>query len=434
MDRPTAATGAPLLGRDRRFVAARRAASDRLRAIVVQAIDQAEQLEVMRGIRARRRKAKDAAKFALAVEALISDAAFEAGQKGRNARLRLSLDRTNLAGREPPAVGDATRQALHALSAPEIPWLSLEVGTQGEGNEPGRETTFAAGPRLLDHTVGAADTSLDYSGEELVRLRDVPPPRLRKGQQPKGRKKAYTDNQDTHRLREEMRSINAAISKLTIESITGYGEVIEPRPPCLVRRFTQGTFECGGRLWDAYGAPFWYSLPTEQRLDRILIDGERVGEADIKTCSAAILYARSGLPMPQHDPYLPAGFEPCHRPALKKIFQAALNFDGRLGWWPSDLSEAERPCDDFETVMSALENHNASIAHVLGQPRIGHEVQRTESNIIVRALLAAPHLKALPLHDCLLVPEQHVEEAAEVLRDAFKAETGGDCRVDTKLS
>jgi hypothetical protein len=296
----------------------------------------------------------------------------------------------------------------------------------------------AAGSRLLDRLrrdrVSAAHVFSRFEDEEVVLLRhpktDDPPDRWATARP--AELIDYHDSEETFRLRHEVRVINEALHRLTVERHTATGPPSKlDMPSVFLRRvFTRGSFETGGRLWPASGSPDWYSMPSRDRLRWLRIEGEPVAAVDIKSASVAILYAMAGEPLPLGDLYGPTGYGSEHRAALKLAAQCAIFRRRRCHEWPREAMPQSLPGPE---AFAALESLHAPILPLLWRGE-GHRTQRLESDVLVRTLVARPDLCALPLHDAVYVPQSRAEDAAEALCNSFESVTGGRCRVDIEFA
>lgn len=443
-------------GVERAFNPARRAHSAELHQIASEAAADADSQQRAEGDRKHVRKGAELEDFLRITRSLLSDVACAYLDSGLTAHLRIGLRSEELTGERGPHPVlkrplPKLLQALHATG-----WLEVTNGSWGGTWGKGQQTMFCAGQRLIHRMreagVTAAHTRLDYSGEEVIRLRG---PKTRgQGDDDEGPRIRYEDTDETERLRAEMLQVNTAIhERIKLDVADGDGCFRQADLPYFARRFTQGSWNCGGRLWDIGRGPGYYGWTNPKkarkkglisRLDRMIINGEDTASADIKSCSVSILYAMAGLTWNGEDAYTPPELRSLvaeddrRRDVLKQLWSANLNCSRRLTRWPDDLLEelrkqkmtvAEVGFTASEAVV-ALERLHQPVAHLLREPNIGHRVLRIESDVLVHALLSAPHLCALPLHDSVVCPISSVDEAVEVLEASFAAVTGGRCRAE----
>jgi hypothetical protein len=201
------------------------------------------------------------------------------------------------------------------------------------------------------------------------------------------------------------------------------------------RRFTCGSFEYGGRLWDATQSARWYSMSSGDRLRLLRIDGEDVVSVDIHACALSTLYAITQSTLPEGDLYVPLGYSAEHRATFKLASLCALGRSRRLLEWPADALKDPKPGKrDRRPILSAEEAFTAFEAyHAPLRPHFYktacHRLQRHESDALVKLLVTRPDLKALPLHDEIIVPFSRADEAADAFLQAFTEVAGGNFRV-----
>jgi hypothetical protein len=78
-----------------------------------------------------------------------------------------------------------------------------------------------------------------------------------------------------------------------------------------------------------------------------------------------------------------------------------------------------------QTVIGGIKKLHPAIAPLLGKG-LGHLVQWHESQILVNVLLRliTKGIVALPVHDCVVVPESAAEEAWHVMLETYAYHTG----------
>jgi hypothetical protein len=411
-----------------------------LSAIVEEARSDAEKCEEHYSPRKRSRRPADNETFRLAIEALIADLAHRVLTAGSGGRVHLSLSNNYLSGApryRAASVGASLKLAIELLSQDDTgPWLRVHPPLQR-----GEQTMLAAGPRLLhrlrDCRVAPPHIVSKFDTEEVVLLRaerEDNEAGIWSVERP-SRLVDYKDSELTIRLRNEVRSINESLHRLSVQVISGDGLGVRKldMPSVFLRRsFTRGSFDNGGRLWDATGAAEWYSLRKATRLASLVIEGDPAAEADIKAASLSILYAIAGEPLPEGDLYTPPGYGLEHRATFKLAAQCAAFRFGPYRRWPEPDKDPEKhPVLPAAEAFGALEAYHAPIRRMFWKG-LGHRTQRLESDVLVRTLVTRPDLCGLPLHDALFVPESLASDAANVLMQSFREVTGGECRVSIK--
>ncbi|HJV69494.1 hypothetical protein [Ideonella sp.] len=142
------------------------------------------------------------------------------------------------------------------------------------GDGKGSKTTLWPGPKLIEfldrHPVTFADLGRNPDEEVIVQKA----PKERFGD--KGKWLDYTDNDDTVRMRSEVRRINRWLEDADIEYVPmddgPRHAKINDQERRLRRYFSNASFQEHGRL---YGG-FWQNLSKKDRGDCIYIDGEDV--------------------------------------------------------------------------------------------------------------------------------------------------------------
>jgi hypothetical protein len=389
--------------------------------------------------RQRAPKARDQETFLATVEPVIMDVIHLTLGAAPSAPAWLTITRSNaLLGRlsshyRAPALNGKLPNILDALHA--AGWIVQRKGDrsayalvftdqEGEMRER-RATTIKAGPRLLTAiaTLGITFEDLERTRGPVIVLKQARPSRWEAAPLT-----SFAETAETVRLAREMESINQGLAKADIGLANGDQHHIDVTDRRLHRSFTQGDFRCGGRL----AGGFWQNMPRELRLSCLLIDGEPVASIDFNSFNARALYSMARTPAPDSDLYLIAGLEE-FRPGVKRFFNALLFAGGRPQMRKPRRTPEEKRAgivllpDDWsaERVLAALRKKHGPISRYFGT-NVGHELQHTESDILVRVLLALKRrgVTALPLHDCVLVGRSKVEEAKRVMEAESKAVLG----------
>lgn len=228
----------------------------------------------------------------------------------------------------------------------------------------------------------------------------------------------YQDTEGTHRLRTEMTIINDAINTASI-TLDG-----QKQPPVhLIRQFhipsstSAPRFDGHGRIY--WG--FWQSLERDRRTS-LRIDGHPVAELDFSGMFARLAYAEAGMAPPDGDLYEDLGMS---RLAAKTAVSALLCREGTMVRLPDDLKAELGEGWSGSRVTAAVAAKHPHIAPLFGQG-IWPCLMFTESQIMVSVLLELLTLGivALPIHDGLLVAEEHAEACTEVMEGVAQRVTG----------
>lgn len=422
------------------FVPERRARTAAAASVVEAVLQELAAWETGLAARKRARRADDRTRHERMVEAVICDIAH------RNiflpgGSLAVSLGKERKTRYAPPPYAPM-KSLLEHLGESGLGLLTIQWGHKPvEGW--GRMTTFAASKRLqsMIRGLGLADFGRRPEAEPIF-LRNTKKSVNDKGgddipdafetwvetRAEIGKMINYKDSGLALRLRREMCSINAWLDGAEITCTLTRdrkGHLIDVGDRWLRRIFNNGyrDFRHGGRLVGG----FWMGLSKEERLSSIRIDGEAVGEVDFKAMMPRLLYAqtRNGYPA-DRDPYEVRGIPSEHRPGIKKVF-ASLMY-GRTAFerypkgcrklFPRHLKSAE--------VVRLLQQQHSAVAYRLGS-RVGFQLLRTESDIMVDVLLSSRSLGvvALPIHDAVICPLSRMDDMASLMLKSFTKLTGG---------
>jgi len=207
----------------------------------------------------------------------------------------------------------------------------------------------------------------------------------------------------------------------------------------LSRKFTNSTFENGGRLYGAW----WIDLASWMRR-KILIDDTPTIEADYGGMSVRMIYHSKGLPF-TNDPYeLPElvdcaakmGFGPRHwRNSVKQIMAALLNgSDPDHDIQIRDINPSFSPYFSRKDVLRMIEKRHGPIADLFGTG-IGLQCQRWDSDIalnIISRLIDEDEV-ALPVHDSFIVKKSNIGLLQAAMNEAYFERFGfkPDIKIDT---
>lgn len=374
-------------------------------------------------VRKRGRKEADQITFEAAVRALVSELAHQY-LKGDTRRLVISRSKRALGRRDryrPDFLGETLPALLDFMASDRLKWVDQELGQQGYGGKPGQATTIYAGDALQEaidrEGLERADFGLGGSPETII-LKST-----KADYWDEAELIGYDDTPETEALRAEMTRINAAIGPADIRLDWPAGE---PKAPDTSRRFlrrtfTHGSFANGGRLFGGY----WMDMKPAHRIERLTIGGEPVASVDFGQFAPRVLYGMAGVTPPVGDLYVIPGLEG-HREGVKKALNAMIFAPKPVKRKPRGM-KAILPDLPMEGLSELITTAHPALAPFFGQG-IGHQVQRVESDILVRVLLDLQDqgAVALPIHDAILVPRRWRKEAAEVMLRAFRDRVGGD--------
>ena len=316
-----------------------------------------------------------------------------------------------------PPLGKTTPRILDTLCGLGI--LTQQIG--GDMTPQGRLlSTFSAGSKLFQMTVNSGVTVLDIKrlpAPETIILK-APKRSPRKG----AKKIDYADTPETCCMRDEMAIINTTLEGARIE-VVGDGESVDPRERSLRRVFTNGSFECGGRLFGG----FWLDMKKDDRLRRIRLDGEAVVELDYRQMAPRIVYGwaveaaqdPSLAPPADIDLYAIPGLE-AHRDGVKLVMNAMLFATAPFKRMPQGAREK---FGKLKITVGEVQKRILAAHPIIADyffKGLGHQTQRVESDIMVRLLLKAAKMgvSILPVHDALIVPKGWETEFAIAMEKA----------------
>tara|TARA_B110000261_G_scaffold55233_1_gene65038 strand:+ start:56 stop:1366 length:1311 start_codon:yes stop_codon:yes gene_type:complete len=224
------------------------------------------------------------------------------------------------------------------------------------------------------------------------------------------------------RLNKEMESINMFLNKQKIINANFYG---------LVRNFNlfneQYCFNFGGRM-QAIGKENFQTLKKQER-SKILINNIQTEEVDIKASHLTIFHALLGVQIKNEDPYY---IKDMHRDIVKEWVNISLSNCKYCDRWPTLVKQRLLTKGHQLKKLSAKEAgkiilKNIPILKKLNASTSGWAfLQFVESDILIKALISLKELDitALPVHDSLIVQENHLDKAKKILSDTFLKKLG----------
>lgn len=416
--------------RPRKFDPYRAPRSPEANALTAEVANEVQNFETYTGARKRARRPKDAEKHTRLAGALVTDLAHAhmAGRDGLAVSRRTSWTksryRSDLLNRDLPTL-------LDHMADPQLGFIEQIKGYHTQLG--GMMTVIRPTERLLRRFAGLtfADLTRLSDGEEIVVLKGE-----KLSHSPADRVE-YDDNELTHMYRAQVRAINTALRDADIDYAQDASTaefIIDPSERHLKRRFTRGSFWSGGRLYGGW----WQTISKDDRLSNTVINGERVVSLDFAAMGVTLAYAYACATSPSGDLYptrfhrgAPGDSEPVilARQTVKKLMAACLFATKPLTQWPRGLAQGSRGVALGDAV-AALQKHHPAIAPLFFTG-IGHLLQFTESNILIDIMLTLIErgLIALPVHDCIVVPESSLDAAHAVMSEIFTAHTRLPARI-----
>jgi hypothetical protein len=377
--------------------------------------------------RQRQRRPADEATFQVTVRAVVCDLLHQCVEGNPRG---VSLSRSH---NWPPkryrwvTHNKMLRGILDALARGGLGYVDQRKGQQAFDGK-GFLTSLQPSTRFKDMVAATGLTSEDIRlvpGGEVIHLRAA-----RSEEFEKAPLIDYQDTSQTRRFRAEMLRINAWLAAADLSADEDQLPASDRFPDLsdrwLVRRFTQGGFDTGGRLWGG----FWGEMKKGSRRSALMIDEEPAVELDFGQAGARILYGLAAQPVPHVDLYAVPGFER-RREGVKKAMSAMSFASRRLKKMPKDVKRAFGKSDTMGVVAKAVEAFHWPIAHMFFVGA-GHRAQRIESDIMVATLLRLMDqgITALPVHDAVMVSRSAVRPAGQVMLEVFRDLAG----VEGKLS
>jgi len=404
------------------------ARTDNLKVLIAEVQTQLGGYEFFHQTRKRARRPADQVTYERTVEAILCDlCAVELEPHKDSIHLPLSNKVLRSKSRyKGTALGKTLPAILKVMSAPEMGFVVLEKGHSTfkiVGDElnvafvGGQQTILRAGPKLLSRIERFSITrdDLGHAAEEEVLI-------LRAPKRHSNSSAEYEEDEATLALRQQMTDINAWLSTADI-SCTRPQE--DPAQRHLRRIFNNADFGQGGRL---YGG-FWLLMSSDERQEHILIEGDCCVELDYGQMSLLLLYARAQAQdhVPSGDLYdlSEHGIPAECRPGIKKVMQAIINSPKIPRRLPKASRQHFPSRINLRDILRAVEKKHPVIFPLMTSG-IGMQLFRKESDILVGVLeaLRSEGIVALPVHDAVIVMEEHKQTTITIMKKVFKDHTG----------
>ena len=405
------------------------AKTDKLMTLIAEVQTQMSGYEAYYGTRKRARRPADQVTYDRTVEAILCDlCAVELGSENDSIHLPLSNKVLRSKSRyKGTALGKTLPDILKVMSAPEMSFVFVEKGHStfkivdddlNVAFAGGQQTILKAGPKLLSRIKRFSITrdDLGHAPEEEVLILRAP----KRHSNSNAEYQEYEDDEATLALRQQMTSIN---DWLDTADITCSLPQVDPAHRRLRRIFNNSDFAQGGRL---YGG-FWQAMPSDERQEHILIEGDCCVELDYGQMSLAILYGLTGTKPPEGDLYdLSAeGIPTDYRKGIKTVIQALINSSKVPTKMPKGVRKHLPSHTNIRDILAAIESKHPTIYPQMTSG-IGMQLFRKESDILVNVLeaLRSEGIVALPVHDAVLVMEEHKQTTITIMKKVFKDHTG----------
>lgn len=386
----------------------------------------------------KRRSAKDAASFKMAIEKFLADL-LRTHQQGTS--VYRSLKRETFSG---GGVG------YHSFKAATEALVGLGLVNHQKGTAryrihfenfrerlPGRASEFTATPDLIKRAE-AHGVSGDIGKHFIPELPKQPLKLYARatregGDKVRGKRLPISsDDLVAQRLEQQVRDINEFLANFTIEGANHFG---------FVRVFNCGDdpdfrWNKGGRLYGVGGDESYQHMPATREGDRagrdeITIDGEPVVEIDIRSCNLTIYYALIGERLDlSSDPFTDLGID---RALAKAWTNACFGAGKLLERWPRVIAADYKKEHGHRPKLTARAVGDRVLERLPHLKRLNYpgapewcDLQFHESEAVIATIEALRQhgIPALPVHDSILVPRRRLEVAKGCLADCFENAVG----------
>ena len=378
------------------------AKTDKLMTLIAEVQTQMSGYEAYYGTRKRARRPADQVTYDRTVEAILCDlCAVELGSENDSIHLPLSNKVLRSKSRyKGTALGKTLPDILKVMSAPEMSFVFVEKGHStfkivdddlNVAFAGGQQTILKAGTKAaVTHRSASRSPEMimGHAPEEEVLILRAP----KRHSNSNAEYQEYEDDEATLALRQQMTSIN---DWLDTADITCSHPQVDPAHRRLRRIFNNSNFAQGGRL---YGG-FWQAMPSDERQEHILIEGDCCVELDYGQMSLAILYGLTGTKPPEGDLYdLSAeGIPTDYRKGIKTVIQALINSSKVPTKMPKGVRKHLPSHTNIRDILAAIESKHPTIYPQMTSG-IGMQLFRKESDILVNVLeaLRSEGIVALP--------------------------------------
>jgi len=409
-----------------------RAKTPNMKNLIGDVVNQIEGYEEFYWLRKRKRKANDQETLERTVEAILCDLVLLHNDSIHDSLFRpLSNQVLRQASRyKGVALGKTLPSILQAMASEELDFITLEKGKtefaikdEELATAPigGSRTRIAPSTRLLtrlhERQLQQADVKDDLDAECIILRAEKTTADLKADRS--GAQVQYEDTEHTEALRQEVRAYNRwlADADITCDALG-----VNPNNRRISRIYNNSDFDQGGRL---YGG-FWQGMSTQERLESISIGGDCVVELDYGQMSLMLYYAEASKVPPTGDLYdlSEQGIGPEYRTGIKKITQAIINAQNVPTRFPKNT---KKHCGKLKlnTIIRAVKEKHSGI-YPLMTSGIGMQMFRKESDLLMEVLLEMKDkgIVALPIHDAVMVADEHKELAKDIMIRVFREQTG----------
>lgn len=407
--------------KDGRFNPSRLPATAKAQGLVNEVRRQLLSYEAKFHPRKKRRRPQDQERFDRIVTAIICDLAHGALTDSEAQRhISLSKRRTGHDAIGASFMTEARIEIIEWMNRPEMDWLELNKAAQVRNPFGGQQSTIRASARLRKY-IDSLDIELaDFTRDPAL----MGEPIVLKGCKVRGKAKALPlpIDEPVDTFRAEMACINTALAQAEVACVDfdKHGNERDVGERWLRRIFNDGRLDQGGRL---YGG-FWQAMSAEDRLRDLRLNGEPVASLDFGQCGIRIAYGQVGALLPPGDLYEVPGLEGC-REGVKAVLNAQLSKSKGMTRKPMGTAKHFAKHLSIREIEERILRHHHAI-RALFYSGFGLTMQFIESRVLIHSLLQLidRQMVALPVHDCLVVPQSAAEVSRRVMLDSFQLITG----------
>ncbi|GAB2623736.1 hypothetical protein [Novilysobacter erysipheiresistens] len=373
--------------------------------------------------RQRARRAEDLRRHEAMASALVLDLAHRTlSQPDGWVTVSLQNDDYSPARRQAPFLTQRFVDLLNLLASdPEILEMRRGIARRGGGGE---RTTVRAGARLL-RVFAVADIALTDIGRDRSILKNslvLMGPKLRGSAEVL----PIPDTAETRLLRVEVQAINEFLAQADLDWL---GDVVDDKIDLsdrfVFRVFNNGSFKDGGRLFGG----FWH---CKDKLEGVCFGQHRAVALDYGQMGVRAAYVQAGLVPPEGDLYSVPGLQP-YRKGVKTVLSALLAADKIPTAFPKGVrKDGLFPSSwKFARVLEPIAEFHSPIRHLFGT-KLCFRLMYEESCLLIKVLLRLKDLGvvALPLHDGILVSNEHLSIGESTMRIKYHEHFGVDGVVD----
>lgn len=274
----------------------------------------------------------------------------------------------------------------------------------------------------FEATVDLVDAMHDIlSDKPKLKLARLPMTTILRDQH--GKPVAYRRTRDIDRQDKKTDAFNEAITSSSISYPDASNVVQLLGLACPMARIYNNTFMRGGRFYPM--GTSWQNIKAETRR-KLTIDGEPVVELDFDGMHIAMLYAESGLPLPDDCHDIQGWPRKLVKVATFTLINAKTEKKARLSIAHNDVMQllavpgSQEALAVTHKLMKAIKSKHAAIAHHLHSDA-GARLMRKDSDIaeaVMAELILRKGIVALPVHDSFLVQASKRDELENAMIEA----------------